>query len=560
MRNRLILTFLWVTSALSVSAQPFDTLLSPFNTIREIYPLQDSSFILIGSDQSIRVERIDYRAGVIWSLPVVSTTRDHLFDFKFDLNSTDSVLQVATADKFCDAYANRFFKAFTLNLSGQLLDSQTVSFGIENENIFLLSGIAGRPRLAFIEGKEIVVMQADGDTLHLHLTWTNGDTTNSKYLGIPLFVTMCPGGDILVETNMASVFYFRLVNDKYRVVDQSFSGGLGSVLCLEDQKFMQVNSHYLELWGFHTPLTSFDLKDGYIWKTTWRDPFLAVHASFYPHPDSVIFLTANLDLVYQTANDSPPYSTMAIQSGITYKVGSGNNYFDHGLLVSENQTTHEGPKYYDLELVNFEIGPYDDVQFHYGLGGYYLYEIPHAVVTLKNNCAYTLDNTVIHYAGQPLSFCSESSWEKELTQMDLQPNETKTFELNDIFITKSYPEYPSEKSCVYATQPDHHFDDHYEDNELCKKLDLLPSEKVNLDFPIHHTPGIIRDHISFLSPEPIEFDLTIYSYSGIPVFAGHANTYAGQNLNLDFLRAGLYILQYSIPEGDKTYVEKMLKL
>jgi hypothetical protein len=209
-------------------------------------------------------------------------------------------------------------------------------------------------------------------------------------------------------------------------------------------------------------------------------------------------------------------------------------------------------------LSDFTIDPYSDVHWEYGLGNYYLYDIPNATVTLKNNCDYSINNVIIHY-GRTTGFCSDTTWERNLLDMDLQPSETRTFDIHDVFITKDYPNYASEKVCVYAIRPDRHYDDQFEDNELCKKVDLAPSPKLNSSFPIHHFPTIIQNEIRFLAPENIEFDLTIYSYSGIPVFTSHANTSLGYTADLRFLPAGLYIFQYTLSSNGQQYLEKILK-
>src|SRR5678816_2639593 len=156
-RDWTILLFAFVVSNSTIPAQPFDTLLQQFSSIEEIYPLEDSTFILIGTGKEILVERIDRKAKSRWSVPIVSSARDYLYEYRFDISNPDSIVQIATVDKFCDAYGRSLFKTFTLSLSGELIDSQKVNFGIDNGFIFLLSGLPGRPRLAYFENKEVVI-------------------------------------------------------------------------------------------------------------------------------------------------------------------------------------------------------------------------------------------------------------------------------------------------------------------------------------------------------------------------------------------------------------------
>jgi len=536
--------------------QSFDTLLTQFNSIGEIYPLQDSTFILIGADKEILVERINQSAEVIWSLPVVSLERDYLDDFRYDITSEDSVLQIATADKDCDAYGSSFYKSFTVNFSGKLLDSQRVSFGNDQGRIFLLSGLPNRPRLAYIVDKKVILMQANGDTVQLKIPLVESDGTPSYIFGNPKAVSMCPDGGILVGTQDLFVFYYHLVSGKYEVVDRSSFVDFHSLLCLDDHQFIAFSQNYMTLWYDQFPETSFDLENQFITHIIWRDSILVVHSAGVFSPDTIYFLQKNLDLLYKEAIDIPEISTLAIQNEIKYMVGRGNFYDDHGLLLSEHQITHEGPKYYDVEIVDFQPGPYDAA--HFLFWHYYLYEIPHAKVTLTNHCNYTINSITIWHGGST-GFCSDTSWERELTDLNLQPGETKSFDIYDIFIMRSYPLSRFSRDCVYALRPDNHFDDQFEDNQLCQKLDLIPSAEANEDFPIHHRPTVIKDDITFLSPEAIEFDLTIYSISGIPVLKSHLNTYSGHPLDLAFLPAGLYLFQYDIPERNSRYVEKILK-
>jgi|GEM_PF-2746846 len=559
MSRLLVLLLLFSGPFNLLKAQPFDTLLTQFTSIHDIFPLLDSTFILVGgNDNGILVERINQKAEVIWSLPVVSTYKDYLRDIRYDINTEDSIIQLSTGDKDCDAYGTSLHKVFNVSFSGIKLDSQTVSFGEEQGYIYLLSGLPDRPRLAYIDDKKVIVMQANGDTLHLHMPLPNGDSSLAYLFGIPLIVTMCPGGDILVGTNVEYVFYYRLENNRYVVYDRTRGGENKILYCLDDQYYISASDHYLTLWENLYPLSSFSLGEGVLFNAIWRSPYLVIQTFGYPDPDSMFFLNSHLELQYKEELPDYRVSTMAIDQETTYRVGSGNTYFDHGLLVSEHQITHDGPEFYEVEIIDFQPGPYDDVHWKYGAGIYYIYDIPHATVTLKNHTDHAIDNVVIHF-GRTTGFCSDTAWERELTDMQLGTGETRSFDLYDIFLTQDYPDHSYNDICVYVIRPDKHFDDYFDDNELCKKIDLIPSPVVNQDFPIHHTPSVFTDDIRFVSPVKIDFELMIYSYSGIPVFTGHVDTYSGATLDLSFLPAGLYIFQYYIPDQEKRYVEKIMK-
>ena len=552
---RLLPLLLLVSTINKLQAQPFDTLLTQFVSIGEIYPLLDSTFILIGENNSeILVERINQKAEVLWSLPVISTKRDYLENFKFTVNDEDSTFQISTADKHCDYSSRELYKSFTISFNGTKLDSQTVSFGENFGYIFLLSGAPDRPRLGYIMNDFAVLVMANGDTLQLHFPPLNGDTSLTFIFGKPKTISICPNGDIIVGTYYG-VYIYRLENIRYELIDLN-TFGHREILCLEDSLFIAVNKNSLQIWEGNIPSIEFNLEENIYPSPIWRDPLLAVQVSPLYNPDTVFFLDRKLQLKHKVVNDAPLFANVAIQNETTYKAGGGSIYFDPAVLQSENHITHEGPKYYNVELVDFNPGPYTSAQLLFW--DLYFYDIPHASVTLTNHSDYTINSVTIAH-GTATGFCSDSFWQRELTALDLSPGETGTFDIYDIFIIKAYPDNRYSRVCMYALRPDNHYDDNFDDNEFCKKIDLLPSLNLDMDSPIHHSPTIIKDDIRFVSPEKIEFELTVFDFSGKPVFVGLANTYSGTRIDLGFLPAGIYIFQYYIHAEKKRYAEKILK-
>ncbi|MEP6794657.1 MAG: T9SS type A sorting domain-containing protein, partial [Saprospiraceae bacterium] len=181
-----------------------------------------------------------------------------------------------------------------------------------------------------------------------------------------------------------------------------------------------------------------------------------------------------------------------------------------------------------------------------------------ASVTIKNKGDFTIQQIQVGHT-YSFSYCSDGSWEREIKNMDLSPGETKTYDLHDILIVIEYPFHGWLGACLYAIRPDDHADDHFGDNEVCKKVELLPSSVDLTELPIRHSPSTITDMIRFFAPQEYNFDLTIYNLNGIEVFSSHGNTATGYSIDLNFLPSGIYIFQYYLPVTQKRYVEKILK-
>jgi hypothetical protein len=555
MEGRILAALCFVVFNSLVHAQLIDTLLEPFHSIAEIYPLEDSTYILIGVGDDILVEKRNHKSEVIWSTSLVSTNLDYFKDFKFDLSEEDSILQVLTAYKNCDLFGRSPYKAFTIDLSGNIRDIQFVPMGTDYNGIFLMSGQNNKPRLAYIRDKKLMLMQANGDTTQLKLTWEHGDTTNADIIGFPKSVAICPNGDLLV-TDGFFVLVFQLLNNKYEVINVTIGNGSKAIHCLEDDYFITESQYGLELRNNLFPIASFETDYYALRRMDWRKPILSLQTSEYMGPDSIFFMTSKLELLHAEAIEDYHIGTKAIQDGITYSVGSGNLYVDGGLLVSERQDNHEGPKYYDVEIVDFEFGPFVNASWYKYGGGYYL-EIPDATVAIKNNCSFPINQVNIFYSGR-YSFCRDTIWEREITNMNLLPGESQSYPLKAIFIIQSYPNGTWDNTCLYVLMPDQHFDDYFEDNDFCKKLEFHPSPLISTVYTLYHYPAIVSNSIEFRSPINFDFLLTILNLNGIIVHQSEANTYSGYSVDLGFLPAGLYIFQYLLPD-QSLYTEKIVK-
>ncbi len=554
----------------SLRAQSFDTLLVQYQSIGQIYPLDDGSFILIGQGQESIVERIDSTGKSIWSryFGLNFGEDDILDDYAVHLIPGDSTIQISVARKYCDYYDTSDVKVYTITLGGIVLDSLLVRAKDLPRYITLLSGNPQYPRLAYARDDEVVLQYADGDTVQLQITIPGADSTINQYVGRPVCMTLSPKGTLLVGTAGSSLMRFKdegtgyhFFSNKFFTLFNTLSDPISQLLSVDEDFYIAVYIDKIELYS---------ISDG--WEKSFTSPY-SFYSSVIPSPPYLYVISENfmgedsffmfdlfLNKIYN--GPIPEYEQLigsfSIRNQNLYTVGSGYFYREGGFLGSENLDTHIGPKLYDIELVDFEVGPYDSVHWQYGLGSHYVYTIPNASVTIKNNSDFTVNQIQVLYT-YPYTFCSDGSWMKEIKHMELLPGQTKTYDLHDVYIVKDYPFSGWYGACVYAIRPDNHADDHFSDNEVCKKVELLPSSSALFEFPIQHSPSIIGDEIEFFAPQEFNFDLAIYNFSGIEVFNSHAITSTGYSVDLSFLPAGIYIFQYYLPGEQKRYLEKILK-
>ena len=102
-------------------------------------------------------------------------------------------------------------------------------------------------------------------------------------------------------------------------------------------------------------------------------------------------------------------------------------------------------------------------------------------------------------------------------------------------------------------------DDYYDDNVLCKQIELIPLVPLPPGNPVRHRQPIIDNKLAFIGPLLTQFTLSIYSLNGIQVLEAEGDSYTGFSINLESLVPGLYILQYTIPATGQVYTEKMIK-
>jgi hypothetical protein len=534
-----------------LKAQPFDTLLAQFNSIIELYPLADSTYILIGRGDHYGVGRIDSKAKFLWFVELPQGKKSSVYDYQVNLSPTDTAIQILFGDFECDYYPGRQFESVTISIDGKVRDSQ--SWPGAWGRPYLLSGNMNRPRIGVIGEENCILINANSDTILLMASNFEKDTSLMHYRR-PRTMAICPNGDILIGNDFFTVYFLHKLETRYEIYDVSFHSPGSEIICVEDSSFIEKNEHRLLRWVNGSPEESFRT-EAYLssYNIHWRDPFLQVYIESDYGQDTILLLDKHLAI--QSAfpvPELPGFQHHVVTPNEIFTIGGGNIYFDHGSLISENRQTHAGPVFYDVEFLDIEAGPYDSVYLVYG--GFYHYSIPHATVTIRNNCTYTINDVAIGYLA-PFSICGDTIWQREITSMDLQPGESDEFKIYDIFIRQDFPYIYDD--CFYLLRPDLHLDDYFEDNTFCKKLELLP--RVADPFPIHRKETIIADQLTFLSPEKIDFQLRILSLGGQLIFSAKANTYSNFTVNLEALPPGMFVLQYTIPATGQVYAEKMIK-
>jgi hypothetical protein len=538
-------------------AQPFDTLLSQFNQIIELYPLKDSTYFVIGFGDQYQVERIDAQANILWSTTIGPVRTTSMTDYNITIKNGDTSIQVLMSERTCDVFGNNKHRSYTLNSMGNIIDQQYLS-NAPAGGVAVLSGQADGPRLAFAQNKWVVIVDVNGDTTRAKLNWGTSDTTNTYLIGKPVRFAVCPGGDVIVGSEGGWVFTLQNVAGKFRVVDYSWSNHGRTLLCLQDGAFIEDGSGSISIWQDQIFSNYYIWPDGYILpsKIQWRDPYLAVRVHGLSSPDSVFLFDRNLAL-HRTIEvpDEHRLNSVILTDKTDFYAGYGNTYYDDALLLSVDRLDQTGPLNYDLALVDYQLGPIDT---SYALAdGYYHYELQSLTVTIQNNCDYMIDRASIAYAGWN-GFCGDTIWYRYLQDLNILPGETRSLELHNVFIRKLFPESEFDKTCIVLLQPDSHLDDQFDDNQICKRIEFPLSTPDSEIRSIRLYPTIVDDKIYMQSDDAVEVEARIFTSLGIMMGAFMFSIENEYSIDVSHYPAGLYMIQCLV-QGSPWRVSKFFK-
>ena len=551
-----------IVYSMSARAQPFDTLLLQHNWIAEVYPLADQTFIIVGGLDDIKVERIDSKANVLWSTSLTSTEEDVFAGFQVNLGDQDSAIQIITSYKYCDAYYRNTANIFTLNFKGEILDAHYVHSNESPQFYKLLSGLPGRPRAAYFDAKHVVLLHASGDTSHLRLNVPGADSSVNA-LNYPEVISICPSGRIQV----GSVFIlisFDLVGDKYQFADAEFWHRGKQMMCIHDSSYITVNTdqHNFSLWNngireFFKPFPKY----ASIWPygIRWLNDLISIHVHGYDEGDS-LFLISPDGLWSGSYGFSEGFDDFTVDTAAhtAYFFSGGYHYLEGGYLGSVHLETGEGPQYHDVEIAAVQPGSYSDVILTWTWGGIYFYRIPSTTVSITNHGDFKVNELNLVTQG-PYSFCQDTHVIRTLSNMQLEPGSTNTYEVNDLFAWRSRQQEKA-NMCVYIMAPDKHRDDDFSNNDFCFSPVLLPIQPLDPVNSIGHLPAIITDEVSFFGPQPMNFILEIIDMKGMIHFKGEMDTYNNNDVHCSGFPPGMYLFRYTLPATNAVFSEKIVKI
>jgi hypothetical protein len=377
---------------------------------------------------------------------------------------------------------------------------------------------------------------------------------------------MFPSGDLLIYMKSSTTALYRWEDGKYVFGGISFSGSSQAkkIICSSDDNYYSIHSSSIILRTRSAyPLTGYALQDEYEMMAVWRSPNFFIIASdpFLGNAYLVV-----LDDKLQEIHREPypefyyPIHHFGYRDSLSYYFGLGYTWFDKAFFGTYDHTTHEGPLHYDLELVDFNAGPYDSSYFTIDFGSHYVYHIPEASVTVRNKGPVSVNSFDVYYS-DPTSFCSDTGWVRTVeTAIGLLPGQVATYPIQDIFIRKLYPHYLQDRHCFAVLGADNYRDDDVYDNHLCKEIEFVPVPGTGKSFPVQHYPAVIGNHYNFYAQDEKEFEITIYTLDGRRIHNSNHNTTFGQYLDTSFLPPGIYIFQYKVEGRNEIYTERLLKL
>lgn len=531
-------------------AQPFDTLLLDFKTIDNIYALEDSTFLLVGSlDSTCRVSRINSRAETIWTIQLSNTNDDYrLRESEFHLNENDSSIQVLMFQHQCDISLNYSKLLTTIDFDGNLIDQ----IDVPNRRTFLLSGELDAPRYAQIENDSVIITYANGDTLIFE------DPFMEDVLW-PKLVDMCPNGDISICYDGFNIIrIYRLVENQYRRVS-GFSAGsypAREFICIDSNLFLLLEYHQLQLVDtFGTNLGSFGPTKEYLRELHWKKPYVT-----FSSYDSLYLLDQFLNRVFTSPRSSGQYfNDVNIFNDNILKVGYDHIYpFLGGHIQSENRITHEGSEFYDLEFVSFELSSPDEII----MDTFYnipvaIYNFPQAWVQVRNHSEFSINEVVISYV-EEVGCRPILNWSRQLFNTDLDPGESGTYLLEDVQLARFYPFQFPFNECLTAFRADRHADDNPDDNNACKQNIATSVTSENGITELVHFPNPVKDELFIQTSLEEELDIQIYNVNGL-LIESHKIIDKNNAIDVKNLLPGLYFLQVNLSNGN-IRVEKIIKI
>ena len=552
------LLVLFSASFSNLRAQPFDTIITRFQYISQIYPLEDSTFILIGQKNGIVIERINRKAEAIWKIHLGSRV-DALYQSVVHCEPRDSSIQVHTVRGSCDSYDEKNAIIYTLTFDGQFLDSLKAFNNSTTRYISLLSGNPEFPRFAYprqndAHDAEVILVYSSGDTMHLRPSIEGQDSSLHDLIGFSKFIALSPDGQILVCTSGYYTFSFEKSNGRYNIVNRTPTFGFfaQNIFSLEPDYFIVQHKDYLTLYYDHLPVTNFSLNPGELFdEVTWQNPYLMVTKYGVFGNDSIFVLDRHLNIIDKRPVDFFPYYPLSIsyQDQTYFWTSQPYHYLEGAAIHSMRIDGMDGPGRYDVGIHDVYVPAYDGYTTAYTcISKISYYHFPYIILTLVNESETTLSH--VDVIQEYSCICPGWHWIRPIDNMDLQPGETDTFWLRDVTLANIYgTRYPL-KFCLDIIHPDFHRDANpYPDNDICKTITLGESFPFFEEEIIRYFPNPVTEKLTLYTEDTISYDVDVFDTNGRNVYETQQYKSGYGEIDVSSLPQGIYYLRFRFRNG-----------
>ena len=553
--NYIFLSYCLSASPCTIVAQTLDTLLHDFTFIRDITALDDGTFIIMGEKRgAVKVARINEKTATLWTRTLTDSIFYGLREYEVNMHENDSSIQIITHKNECDIIPPGIAYLFTIDFNGNIKDTVAIPFESGYETIFILSGIDSLPRCAIIKDDSVILKYVMKDDYIID---------EEHELLIPRLVDMAPSGAIVVHYTIGSLRYYQVDGQDYKAIAGSFANPMAwKIIYAKENYVVLVSTHSISVIDSNGyEYGSFQNSMGFLDNIKWKEPYLYFKNYGFFDPDTFYVADLSLKLCFKDPSTTgKSVSDIVLVDSIIFRVGDDMNYpYPNGYIESEDLRKHILSKFYDVELVGYELGPADSFHFGKKCGqDHYLYYYPELVATIRNNGGYSISEVTIGYEENVGHCCTFLTWNDRITGMNLLPGETKNFHIPDFYAARFYPIFGPFNQCIYLSAPDNHPDDFYENNDACTQI--LPTAvgeiAATTDIQFYPNPSTGTIYFDLLPEEYLA--IIIYDVNGHTLLKEKLN-YPKNNIDLGRISSGVYFLK-AISSERETSTAKLIRL
>jgi len=513
-----------------------------------VHELDDSSYVLIANDA--RVYYLDH----VGAIKLVSEEYEHLkipwTSFTSFPNDPDQLIYVVTLEDGCDFVYD--YKVHTFNLNGERI--ATENFDDEPflpSDRFVFPQLPGLPKY-LLEGRlyyrpdSIVAIPGHEFSSEFGIA-DDGDIYFLKMDSIFKY-----------EFNHDSLFLTARVPHNLSNAFDLFVNSDSSIIAGSEKKIVFFNQDLVFLNEFYAPANE-KINTFY-----WHDPFLIARVDINSSVNKYYIFDSKLNLEFTTTlalkdihiSDMfwKPDSTLTITG---YEFYRDDKIFAFLKTFSYSVVTRSHDQNIALSGLRFENVIVGDVGECYYSDTTRWFLIKNASIQITNHGDNSINNVTI----TPLkTYCSwwcdsQEQFFHTLTEMDLQPGQTKDFFIGDIPVEREDRNPSNHQLCLTAILPGGHIDIDHSDNMYCFDLttSIDHSEKGN---PAMLYPNPVEDILHIYSSDRIK-SITINNIQGNTLL--RLDEIEKDQLNVSQLIPGLYFIRF---EYDNGYIssDRFLKL